>query len=43
MQTMQNGARSLSLIFELNRDRALYCGAIAGSLVLAYWLAGSAM
>ncbi|MEM6887819.1 MAG: hypothetical protein AAF636_06725 [Pseudomonadota bacterium] len=39
MQTIQSGARSLGLIFDLNWDRLLYSGAIAGSLGLATWVA----
>ncbi|MFK7869560.1 MAG: hypothetical protein AB8B58_10000 [Roseobacter sp.] len=39
MQTVQSGVHSLSLIVHLNMDRALYSGAILGSLAAASWLA----
>ena len=38
MQTIQNGYRGLSLLVELNWDRALYVAAIPLSLGAGAWL-----
>ncbi|MEM6759236.1 MAG: hypothetical protein AAF601_07120 [Pseudomonadota bacterium] len=38
MQTLQTGYRSLSLLFMLNADRALYAATIAAALGAGAWL-----
>lgn len=38
MQTMQNGYRGLSLLVDLNWDRALYVGTISAALMSGAWL-----
>ncbi|WP_299675017.1 hypothetical protein [uncultured Roseobacter sp.] len=38
MQTMQNSYRSLSLLMDLNWDRALYLGMITLSLSAGAWI-----
>lgn len=38
MQTLHTGYRGLSLLMDLNWDRALYLGALAGGLWLGLWI-----
>lgn len=38
MQTIQDGYRSLTLLFDLNWDRILYVAAIIGALMAGGWL-----
>ncbi|WP_269084753.1 MULTISPECIES: hypothetical protein [unclassified Sulfitobacter] len=38
MQTIQTSYRGLSLLMDLNWDRALYTGAIAAALLAGSWL-----
>ena len=39
MQTIQSGYRGLSLLMDLNWDRALYLGVMAAGLWLGLWMA----
>ena len=38
MQTIKDGYKGLSLLFDLNWDRFLSAGALAGALILGAWL-----
>lgn len=38
MQTIQTSYRGLSLLMDLNWDRALYAGAIVAALAAGSWL-----
>ena len=38
MQTIQTGYRGLTLLFDLNWDRLLYVGTIAGALFLGAYV-----
>lgn len=38
MQTLTAGYRGLSLLIDLNWDRLLYIGTIAGALLLGAWM-----
>ncbi|MFT6024104.1 MAG: hypothetical protein ACI9PY_002228 [Ascidiaceihabitans sp.] len=40
MQTIQSGYRGLSLLVDLNWDRALYMGALSAGLWLGVWMSG---
>lgn len=41
MRTLTEGYNGISLLFDLNRDRVFYLGALAAALMLGAWV-GSA-
>ncbi|MDG1472559.1 hypothetical protein [Pseudosulfitobacter sp. SM2401] len=40
MQTLQSSYRGLSLLLDLNWDRALYLGTLTAGLCLGIWMSG---